>query len=127
MAMHDAGGIILHLADADEALAHSPLAGIGHLEFLEVGVEAGRGVLRQNAVANPIVQMLGRAGVDVVGVVVGREALAQDHAHQIVGAGREILGLHLGTDLVVGLREQLRRIASLRGVAVRSEGFYSGQ
>ena len=39
----DAGGIVFHRAQPDEALAHQPLAGVGHGEFLEVGKDAGLG------------------------------------------------------------------------------------
>ena len=49
VAVHHAGGIILHRAQGDEALAHQALARIRHGEFLEVREHARLGVARQNA------------------------------------------------------------------------------
>ena len=91
VAKNDVSGIIFHLAEADEALASEALARIGHLELLEIGVKTGCGILRQNALANPILEVLGGARVDVVGGVVEIATLAQNHANQIVRAGGQIL------------------------------------
>ena len=72
VAEDDAGGILFHLAERDEALAHQALAGIGHDEFLEIGEHAGLGIARPDAARDPLLHGAGGAGVDVVGVVIGR-------------------------------------------------------
>ena len=55
----------------------------------------------------------GGTRVDVLGVGVRIEALAEDHAHQIVRAALEIPLLHLGADLVVRLRDKIVELACI--------------
>ena len=51
---HDARRIILDFADPDKAFSRESLARIGHLEFLRIRVKSGRGILGENAFANPV-------------------------------------------------------------------------
>ena len=130
VAIHHARRVILHFAEPDEAHARGALRGIGHGEILKVGVEPGLRVLRQDAVAHPLVQMLRSSRVDVVRRIILGVAFSQNHPHQIVRAGGEILRLHRRVDLVVRLREQMRGIAGLGRVAIGLKRFegrqYSG-
>jgi hypothetical protein len=50
------GRIILHGAQADEALAFARLSGIGNRELLKIRIEARLGVALENASFNPIPQ-----------------------------------------------------------------------
>ena len=86
VAVDDAHGVVLDGAEGDEALADETLAGIGHGEFLEIGVDGRLRVAGQDAGGLPVVKVRGGAGVDVGGGVIGREALAEDQAHEVVGA-----------------------------------------
>ena len=127
VAVDDACAVVFELAEPDESLARQALAGIGDFEILEIGVEARRRILRENPLPNPVLEVVRRASVDVVGGGIGVALLAQDDAHQVVRARGQIARLHLRTDLVVRLREQLRRIAGLRRIAIGLKGFYDGQ
>ena len=107
VAEDDARRVFFHLAEGDEALADEALAGIGDDEFLEVGEHAGFGVARPDAARDPVLHGAGGAGVDVVGFGVAGLALAEDDAHQIVGARFEVMALHRRRDLVVGLGDKV--------------------
>src|SRR4029077_15661923 len=83
----DAGGIVFELAGADEAAARALLAAAGHGVFLGVGVKRGRGILRDDIVANPMFERVGVAGVDVIlGRIIGIGAALFD-GDQVVGVG----------------------------------------
>ncbi len=127
VAVNHAGGIVLHRSQRDEAFAHQVLAGVGDGEFLEIGEDAGLRVARQNAGGGPIVQVARGAGIDVVGVRIARAALAQNHAHQVIRAGRQVAGLHGRGNLVVRLRDQAFQGAGRGRVAQGLKGVDASQ
>jgi len=53
MPVHDAGRVFHHWTETDEALARDAFFRPGNLELLEIGVVRRRGVLRQDACADP--------------------------------------------------------------------------
>ena len=127
MPVHDAGRIVFEPAQPDETLAREALARVGHLKILEVSVEAGRGILREDSGGDPVLETFRATRVDVIGVVVGAVVLAQNNADQVIGTGGQISRPHRGIDLIVRLREKPRRIACLGGIPVGLEGFYGSQ
>ena len=122
--VYDAGRVILDRAKPDEALAREALAGVGNRELLEVGEQARLGFARQNAGADPVLQMPRRARVDVVGLAVAGRRFAQDDADRIVPARREITLAHGRRNLVVGLGGQESERTRGWSVAIRVEREY---
>ena len=107
VAVHDVGGILFDAAEGDEALADEALTGVGNGELLEVRIDARFRVAREHAGGDPVVQMRGGAGVDVLGRGVLGLALAEDHPHEIVRTDREVSCLHCRGDLVVRLGDDV--------------------
>ena len=87
-------------------------------KFLKVGVECFLRLLLEYASGDPVVQVRGRPGVDIVQVTVGRLSFSLDDAGEVVGAGFVIALLHLGRDLVVRLRDEILRRTGLGSVAI---------
>src|SRR5580765_2818985 len=65
VAKNDSGGVILELAGADETTASEAIVGARHRVFLRVAIKVRSGILHDDVVADPVVQVGGRAGVDV--------------------------------------------------------------
>ncbi len=107
VAEDDARCVVFHLAEGDEALADEAFAGVGNDEFLEIGEHAGFGIARPNAARDPLLHDAGGASVDVLSFAIAGAALSEDDAHQIVGARLEVMALHCGRDLVVGLGDKV--------------------
>ena len=103
VAEDDAGGVVFDAAQGDEAAAGAALGAARHGVFLRINVDAGCGIAKQDAVANPRGQCLLGARIDVVGGRIGWGGLSLFNGDQIVGAVLEVALLHRGSDLVVGL------------------------
>ena len=127
VAMHHAGRILLQSAERDEALPHQAFARIRNGELLEVRVDPGLGVARQNARRDPVVQIRRGARVNVVGVGIPGLALAEDDSYEIVRARREILLLHLRRNLVIRLRDDMRQRTGFICVTEGVKRKYAGQ
>ena len=102
--MHDPGVVLFDLAQGDQAAALGHLGGRAwKRKTLRVVVD-GRGVVRfEHAFRAPGAQAGGSPRVDVIPLVIGGSAFAQDDAHQIVWAVGVISVLHGRGNLVVGL------------------------
>ena len=111
-----AGGVILHRAQGDEALAGEALLGVGFGELLKIGEDRGFAVGSQNAGGDPALQIPGRARIHVVGFGVAGPALAQNDAHQVIRAQRQIARLHGRGNLVVWLSDQIGQRAGFWAV-----------
>ena len=110
------------LRQTDEPLANQHLAAFGMLELLEVGVEGGRCILRQDAIADPRFEVRRGARVDIIRVVVTRLLTAFCQTNEIVGAGVVVFLLQIRRDLVIRLRDEVLDRPRLLGVAEGREG-----
>ena len=119
MAVNHVGGILFDFAESDETFTDQALAGVGHGEFLEVRKNAGLGIAGQHAGGDPVFQMLRGTGVRIVRLGIRRSAFAQDDAHQVVRAEREIALLHRRRDLVVRLGDEMVQRSGLCRVSKR--------
>src|SRR5215469_5872259 len=105
VAKDNAGGIVFEMACSDEAATRATLFRAGHRVFLRISVEGRSGILLDDAVANPVFEACGGAGVNIVlRSVVGIGAALFD-CNQIVRVASVIFLLHGGRDFVVRLRE----------------------
>src|SRR5438105_2142005 len=107
VAEDDTGGVVLDLAEGDEAAALEALLGErrtgGRGEFLGVAVNGRRGIGAQDTFVAPLLEIGSGAGIDVLLIVVGGFGATENYAHQVVRTGVVIARLHFGGDFVVGL------------------------
>ncbi len=76
----------------------------------------------QDPPVDPIVQVAGGAGVNIVGLGIGGERPPANDVRQVVRAEREVPLLHLRGDLVVRLRDQAIRLPGGGRIAVSAKG-----
>ncbi len=117
VAVDDLVGVVVEVAEGDEAAAFADLVGMGDGVGLGVAVEGGLGLFAEDVFFAPGFEGLGGAGVDVVGLLAGGEEVlgfgvagevfAEDDADEVVGAGVVVALLHLRGDLVVGLGDDV--------------------
>lgn len=110
MAVDNLVGVVVEVAEGDEA---APLAGFGctwNDVGLGVAIDGGHGFFGEDALAAPVVEVLGCAGVDVILVVVAGLVFAKNDTDEVVGAGLVVTLLHGGGDLVVGLSDDSLQI-----------------
>src|SRR5262245_39036087 len=93
--------VILDLTQPDKPFPRKKLTAIGHLELLEIRVEAGRIFFRQQIIFYPLLEVRRSTRVNVIRVAVGLEPLAEDDSDKIMRAERQVARLHLRTDFVV--------------------------
>jgi len=130
VAKDNAGGIFLEFSRANETAASKTLLSVGDGVLLCVGVEAGARVGDNDLFADPALQRVGRAGVNIFfdfsighagGRVAGKDAALFD-GDEVVRVGGVILVLHGGGDFVVRLGENAV-VGDFAGVvAVRGKG-----
>ena len=90
---------------------------LGAGKRLLVPVNHARRILFQDALRGPVFEVPRGARVNVIAAGVGLVALAENDAHQVVGAGLQIALPHLRGDFVVRLGYQVLEGAGLGGVA----------
>ncbi len=118
VAVDDLVGVVVEVAEGDEAAALADFVGVGDGVGLGVAVEGGLGFFGEDVLAAPGAQGVGGAGVDVCSLQsgVGRgNVLAEDDADEVVGAGLVVALLHGGGDLVVGLGDDVFHVDAGRG------------
>ena len=129
-------GVVVEVAEGDEAAALLDLIGVGDGVGLGVAVEGWFGLFAEDVVLAPVFEGLGGAGVDVVGLLAGGEEVlglgvagevfAEDDADEVVGAGVVVALLHLRGDLVVGLGDDVFHMDAGDVVAECAEGVDTG-
>ena len=97
VAVDDLVGVVVEVAEGDEAAAFADFGCAGDGVGLGVAVDGGLGLFGEDVVATPLVEGLGGAGVDVVSLFARREEVlwfgvvwlvfAEDDADEVVGAG----------------------------------------
>ena len=83
MAVDDFVGVIVEMAESDEAAAFANVIGVGDGVGLGVAVESGLGLFGEDAFFAPGAEGFGGAGVDVLLLRVGGEMLTEDDADEI--------------------------------------------
>ena len=71
VAVDDLVGVVVEVAEGDEAAALAGFGGVGDGVGLGVAVEGRLGLFGQDALFAPVAEVLGGAGVDVVGLLAG--------------------------------------------------------
>jgi len=101
-------GVVVELAEGDEAAALFEEAGAGDAEALGVGVDAGGFFLGEDAELSPDVELACSAGVDAFAAFGIEEfGQAEDDSNQVEGAAL-VVGLLLGgRDFVAGLGDDV--------------------
>ena len=137
VAVDDLVGVVVEMAEGDEAAALADFVGVGHGVGLGVAVEGGLGLFARGcSSARQALRVFGGAGVDVVGLLAGGEELlrlgvaglvfAEDDADEVVGAALVVALLHLGRDLVVGLGDDVFHVDAGGVVTECAEGIDAG-
>ena len=136
VAVDDLVGVVVEVAEGDEAAALADFGGAGDGVGLGVAVEGGLGLFGEDVLFAPVVEVLGGAGVDVVGLLAGGEeflgfgvaglVFAEDDADEVVGAGLVVALLHGGGDLVVGLGDDVFHVDAGGVVTEGAEGVETG-
>ena len=126
VAVDDLVGVVVEVAEGDEAAALADLVGVGDGVGLGVAVEGGLGLFGEDVLLAPVAEGLGGAGVDVLLVGVGGELLAEDDADEVVGAGFVVALLHGRGDLVVGLGDDVFHVDAGGVVTKGAEGVDAG-
>ena len=136
VAVDDLVGVVVEVAEGDEAAAFADLVGAGDGVGLGVAVDGGLGLFGEDVVFAPVVEVFGGAGVDVVGLFAGGQeflgfgvaglVLAEDDADEVVGAGLVVALLHGGGDLVVGLGDYSFHVDAGGVVTEGAEGVEAG-
>ena len=120
-------GVLVQLAEGDEAAPLLDDLGAGNLEALRVGEDAGVFFLRQHALLAPGAEVARRAGIDALAALgVEQFRQAQDDAHQVVGAALVVGLLHGRRDLVVGLGDHVLQTDGGGIVAPGAKGINAG-
>ena len=101
-------GVVVQLAQGNEAAAFLDDVGPWNLEALRVGKNAWFLLLNQHSLLPPCAEIAGRAGVDTFAAL-GIEKLgkAENDAHQVEWAALIVSLLHGGGNLVVGLGDHV--------------------
>ncbi len=136
VAVDDLVGVVVEVAEGDEAAALANLGGAGDGVGLGVAVDGWLGLFGEDVVAAPLVECVGGTGVDVVGLFASGEevlwfgvaglVLAEDDADEIVGAGFVVALLHGRGDLVVGLGDDVFHVDAGWVVTEGAEGVKTG-
>ena len=137
VAVDDVVGVVVEVAEGDEAAAGLDLLGAGDGVLLGVAVEGGLGFFAENAFSPPGGERLGGAGVDVVlrggriglggeGIGVPGLFAAENDADQVVLRAVVVGLLHGGGDLVVGLGDDVFHADLLGIVTQGAEGVDAG-
>ena len=127
VAVDDLVGVVVELAEGDEAAAFADFAAPWDRVGLGVDVEGWLGLFFEDAFAAEVVECGGGAGVDVgAGFGVGGEVFAEDDADEVVGAGRVVGVLHGRGDLVVGLGDDVGEVDAGGIVTESAEGKQAG-
>ena len=121
MPVHDTGLVLFNLQQANKPLPSLASAGVRIGESLKVGIEAGLGILRQDVVLDPSVEQLARPSIDIGRFVVAGLFNTLNQPHEVVRTRRKVLLAKIVGNLVVGLRDEVGRVAGLGGVAVGLE------
>src|SRR6266853_2827505 len=124
VAENDASGIFLEPACTDKAATRTRFAAARKGEFLRVGVESWRGILQDDAIANPLFHFGFGTGVDIILLRFVRENAALFDGDQIMRVRGVIFGLPFWRNLVVRLREDAVEGSELRIEAVRAKREY---
>src|SRR5204863_8275592 len=98
--------VIFSCSQPDKTLANEALAGIWDFELLEIGIKRGHALLLQKPLSDPGLEVLLRACINILGIVIAWKALAKNHSHEVMRALCKIGGLHGRRNLVVRLRNQ---------------------
>ena len=124
------------MAEGDEASALASLLAAWDGVGLGVAVDGGFGLLGEDVVFAPGIEVFGGAGVDVVGLFAGGQeflgfgvaglVFAENDADQVVEAGRVLALLHGGGDLVVGLGNYSFQVDTGGVVTEGAEGVETG-
>ena len=126
MAENHAGRVVFDPAQRDDAAPLQFSGSAGHCKALHIKVERGLGILQKDALLAPVPKRLRRTGVPVLSGVVAGVLFPQDDAHQVVRAGGVVAVLHLRSDLVVGLGDDLWDRDPGRVITKRAKGFNVG-
>lgn len=126
VAVDDLVGVVVEVAEGDEAAALADLVGVGDGVGLGVAVEGGLGLFGEDAVFAPVAEGMGGAGVDVLLLAVVGLVLAEDDADEVVGAGFVVALLHGRGDLVVGLGDNVFHVDAGGIVTEGAEGIDAG-
>src|SRR4051812_14867334 len=92
--VYDARLVIFYCSQPDETLANESLARIGDFELLEIGIKRGHALLLQKPLSDPVLEVLLRACINILGIVIGWKALAENHSHEVMRTLCKIGGLH---------------------------------
>jgi len=108
MRKDDMVGVVVELAEGDEAAALLDDSGAGDAEALGVGVDAGGFFLGEDAELSPDVELACSAGVDAFAAFGIEEfGQAEEDADQVEGAALVVGLLDGGGDFVVGLGDDI--------------------
>ena len=122
VAVDDLVGVIVELAEGDEASAFADFRCARDRVGLGVDVEGGLRLFFEDAFLAELREGGGGACVDVVGIGVGGKVLAEDDADKVVGAGSVVGVLHGRGDLVVGLGDDAGEVDAGGVVTESAEG-----
>ena len=94
VAVDDLVGVVVEVAESDEAAAFADFGAIGHGVRLRIAVQGQFRFFGEDAFSAPVFQVFGGAGIAVVGLLAGRKSgvgvaglvLAEDDADEVVGA-----------------------------------------
>jgi hypothetical protein len=126
VAVDDLVGVVVEMAEGDEAATLADLVGVGNGIGLGVAVEGGLGLFGEDVLLAPIAESFGGACVYVFLIGVGGEVLAENDADEVVGAGLVVTVLHGGGDLVVGLGDDIFHVDAGGIVTEGAEGVDAG-
>src|SRR5581483_1358159 len=121
------GGVVLNFPQGDETAALDRSSAVRRRKALDIVVQRGFVVLPQNMRLAPLLKMFGGAGINVTMVTIPGLRSSQDDANQVIRARVMVLLLHLRSDLVVGLGNNLRHGYPGRVVTERPKWLNVGQ
>jgi len=130
MAEDDSFGVVMQASQSDESRAHFmiPISSARHGVLLGIDVDCGCRVAHQDTFGDPFFELAGCSGVDVALGSVAKRGFALFDSDEVIRAPRGILFLHLGRDLVVGLRENFFQVypGGVEAIGAERENFCHG-
>src|SRR5579864_5128651 len=121
MPVHDAGRIVLDLAQCNKSLSFEVYSSTGSPESLGISVNRGLRVLQKYALRCPLGKEVCGASIGIVLQPITGIPLAEDNSYEVVRIGSVVAVLHLGCNLVVGLGSDLGQRNPSRIIAKRAE------
>src|SRR5205085_7778796 len=124
VAVDDVVGIIMKFSQPDESAPLGQVPGAGHGESLGIEVKSRLRILLQETSGAPVVEVFRGTRVDVERGIVCLALAATNDAYQIMRTQVVIAGLHLWSNLVIRLRDDIFQPKLVTIVTKGFEGSY---